>query len=78
VSEPREPDFHWGGRPVFVCPHCPYERVENLDAVLRHEAEAHRPVIRESQLVGPGGEPLLMAEEPEAEGPMKQARRRGK
>lgn len=40
-GETRSPDFHWKGRPVFRCTRegCRYERVENLEAVLRHEQD---------------------------------------
>lgn len=62
MSEIRQPTFLWGGRPVFRCGHCPYERVENLDAVLKHEAEAHAPVVHESPILGPDGAPLMVAE----------------
>ena len=59
-EEVRAPDVHWAGRPVYRCQRCPYERVENLAAVLRHEAEAHKPAVRESQILGPAGETMLV------------------
>lgn len=58
----RQPDFLWGGRPVFRCRQCLYERVENLDAVLEHEA-GHQPASRPSVIVGPGGEALQVADD---------------
>ena len=63
----REPDFLWGGRPVFRCRVCGsgYERVENLAAVLEHERAAHpepAPVVRQSPILGPDGEPLVVVE----------------
>lgn len=63
-SDARKPDFHWGGRPVYRCRKCPYERVENLAAVLQHEAAAHPIVVvtRESRILDQGGEPVLVAE----------------
>ena len=65
VTEPatakgRKPDYHWGGKPVYRCsrkPGCTYERVENLDAVLRHE-ENHQPPVQESRILGTDGKPL--------------------
>lgn len=64
VIPAREPDFHWNGRPVFRCKVCGsrYERVENLAAVLAHEAEAHGPTVRESRILGPDGQAVLIAE----------------
>ena len=55
----REPDFVWGGRPVYRCRHCRYERVDNLEAVLEHE-RAHESETRPSAIVGPSGEALLI------------------
>jgi uncharacterized protein YbaR (Trm112 family) len=71
MSEPaqaeREPDFYWSGHPVFRCRSCGrrYERVENLPAVLEHEAEAHPKIVavRESRILGHDGKPLQVAEE---------------
>jgi hypothetical protein len=63
----REPDFRWSGRPVYRCRFCGahYERVENLPAVLEHEAEAHPQIraVRESRILGHDGKPLEVAEE---------------
>ncbi len=68
VAEPpapvRAPDFVWGGQPVYRCRVCGrYERVGNLEAVERHEVEAHTkaPEVRESRIVGTDGQPLLVA-----------------
>lgn len=63
----REPDFLWGGRPVYRCRTCGdrFERLEDLPAVLQHEAEAHAapaPIVRESPILGPGGETLMVEE----------------
>lgn len=59
----RAPDFHWYGRPVFRCRFCgeKYERVENLDSVLKHEEELHG-VIRMSPILGADGKPLTVSE----------------
>lgn len=54
----------WGGQPVYRCRVCGrYERVGNLEAVERHEVEAHTkaPEARESRIVGTDGLPLLVA-----------------
>lgn len=64
----RAPDFLWYGRPVFRCRFCGrrYERVENLEAVLEHERDAHAQEtreLRESHILGTDGNPLLVAEE---------------
>jgi len=37
----RQADFLWGGRPVYRCRVCPYERVEGLAAVVDHETVIH-------------------------------------
>lgn len=62
----REPDFLWAGRPVYRCRKgCNYERVEGLEAVLRHEVEAHAtpaPVERQSSILGPNGETVVVRE----------------
>ncbi len=68
-AEPREPHHWYYGRPVYRCRVCAqrYERVDNLAAVLQHEAEAHPepsppPVlVRESPILGPDGNPVLVA-----------------
>lgn len=65
----RAPHHTYYGRPVYRCRVCAqrYERVDNLAAVLRHEAEAHPeppppPVlVRESPILGPDGKPVLVA-----------------
>lgn len=65
----RAPHHMYYGRPVYRCRVCAqrYERVDNLAAVLRHEAEAHPeppppPVlVRESPILGPDGKPVLVA-----------------
>lgn len=69
----REPAFQWGGLPVYRCAHygpsCRFERLNDLAAVERHEAEKHAPpaaVVRESPIVGPSGERVLVAERPPA------------
>lgn len=68
--ETREPDFLWQGtRPVFRCRFCGdhFERVENLEAVLKHEREAHGEknvaAIRTSRILGEDGNPLQVEEE---------------
>jgi hypothetical protein len=63
----RAPAFVWSGRPVYRCQVCGphFERVENLAAVERHEAEQHAPpapIVRESPILGEHGRPLLMIE----------------
>jgi hypothetical protein len=68
VIDAREPDFHWGGRPVYRCQlGCGdrFERVENLEAVLRHEEEAHASSrsVRMSSILGADGQPLQVVEE---------------
>ena len=69
MTEDREPDFLWGGKPVYRCRLCPYERMENLAAVLEHEA-GHQRTVRESKILGSDGEPLsVMEEEPKHEEP---------
>lgn len=65
VTEPalakgRKPDYQWLGKPVYRCHRkegCQYERVENLEAVLRHE-EGHQPPVQESRILGADGKPL--------------------
>ena len=73
----RAPTFYWGGRPVYRCTKgCNYERMENLQAVLDHEVQAHPapvPVVRESQILGPQGQTILV-EETSAERPAPTAR----
>ena len=63
-DEGRAPDFLWSGRPVYRCQVCgeKYERLENLDAVLRHEEEAHGAGIRVSAILGADGNPLTILE----------------
>jgi hypothetical protein len=63
----RTPDFTWGGRPVYRCQECGdrFERVDDLEAVLEHEAGAHAPVApipRVSRILGSDGEPLLVTD----------------
>ena len=65
-AEPRAPHHMYYGRPVYRCRVCAqrYERVDNLTAVLEHEATAHPepPVlVRESPVLGPDGKPVLVA-----------------
>jgi len=64
MAQGREPDFLWYGRPVFRCRECgdKYERVENLEAVLRHEEETHGVVARPSPILGTDGKPLTVLE----------------
>jgi hypothetical protein len=62
-SASREPDYHWGGQPVFKChvkQGCQFERLNNLEAVLDHERlhEEGRPPERESRILGKDGKPL--------------------
>lgn len=59
----RQPDYTWGGRPVFKChahEGCQFERLENLPAVLEHELlhEETRQPPRESSILGKDGKPL--------------------
>ena len=62
VAENREPDYLWMGKPVYRCRRCTrYERVGNLAAVLEHET-SHAPEARESAIVGPNGESLVIVE----------------
>ena len=60
----REPDFIWSGQPVYRCRLCgdQYERVANLAAVLDHEATQHPTNARVSQVLGPGGKPLIVVD----------------
>jgi hypothetical protein len=63
----READSVWNGMPVFRCRICGprFERVNNLPAVLEHEAEKHAmpaPTVRESSILGPDGQPMLVQE----------------
>ena len=44
-SASRSASYEWKGRPVFVCRLCRFERVDDLDAVLRHEAR-HQPTAK--------------------------------
>lgn len=57
----RLPDFQWSGRPVFRCSlGCGdrFERVDDVAAVLEHEATMHPTNInRESLILGPDGRP---------------------
>lgn len=53
----RAPDFYWSGKPVFRCRECPYERVENLEAILEHE-QGHQAPARTSAILGSDGAPL--------------------
>ncbi len=63
-AEEREPDFLWYGRPVYRCQVCgdKFERVENLESVLKHEAEEHGGAVRPSPILGADGKPLLVEE----------------
>lgn len=59
----RAPDFLWNGRPVFRCSKgCGprFERVDGLDQVLAHEAG--HATVRESPIVGPAGEAVIVTE----------------
>lgn len=60
----RQPDFFWAGLPVYRCRLCGdrYERVSNLAAVLDHEATQHPTNARVSQVLGPGGQPLIVVD----------------
>ena len=63
----RAPDFLWAGRPVYRCRVCGdrFELMENLGGVLRHEAEIHAATpltVRESPILGPRGETLMVEE----------------
>ena len=61
-AEDRGPDYLWMGKPVYRCRRCTrYERVGNLAAVLEHET-SHAPEARESAIVGPNGESLVIVE----------------
>ena len=60
----REPDARWNGLPVYRCRICKrYERVNHLADVLEHERAAHGIPLRQSQVLGPDGEPVLLEEE---------------
>jgi hypothetical protein len=67
--EAREPDFLWQGtRPVYRCRFCGdhFERVEDLDAVLKHEQEVHaekESPVRTSRILGEDGNPLQVEED---------------
>jgi hypothetical protein len=63
----RAPDFTWNGRDVYRCRECGdrFERVDNLEAVLEHEAEAHAPAppaSRTSRILGSDGDPLQVTD----------------
>jgi hypothetical protein len=60
----RQPDFIWSGLPVYRCRLCrdQYERVSNLAAVLDHEATQHPTNARVSNVLGPGGQPLIVVD----------------
>jgi len=63
ATDGRVPDFLWNGRPVYRCRLCPYERVENLAAVLQHEGEHHQPpATRTSSILGLDGAPLKVTD----------------
>lgn len=77
----RKPNFFWSGRPVYRCQYCGdhYERVENPEAVIQHEAEMHGNTFRESPILAPGGEPAMVAVEEQPihdEGLRQEGRRR--
>lgn len=72
----RAPTFLWGGRPVYRCSKCPYERVENLADVLVHEADTHGLVVRETEIIGLDGAPLQIVEEQPKEEPPRVATER--
>lgn len=61
---PRQPDLVWAGQPVYRCRLCgeQYERVANLAAVLDHERTQHPTNARVSQVLGPGGQPLIVVD----------------
>lgn len=60
----RPPDFFWAGQPVWRCRLCgdQYERVSNLAAVEDHERTQHPTNARVSQVLGPGGKPLIVVD----------------
>jgi hypothetical protein len=58
----RKPDAMWNGLPVYRCSRCPYERVDNADAVTEHEA-GHGPYVRPSSILGADGQPFEVEEE---------------
>ena len=60
----REPDYLWSGQPVYRCSVCGdrYERVDDLESVLEHEAEAHPTFVRPSPILGTDGRALLVEE----------------
>lgn len=60
----RQPDFFWSGLPVYQCRLCgdQYERVSNLAAVEDHERTQHPTNARVSQVLGPGGKPLIVVD----------------
>lgn len=70
----RPPSYYWSGFPVFRCSKgkgCRFESVNNLDAVLDHETDQHpdpAPVVRESPILGPSGEALVVVETVSEEG----------
>lgn len=60
----RQPDFIWGGQPVFEC-HLGcgdrFQRIGDLAAVVDHEKTAHPTNLRVSeQLLGEDGRPLIV------------------
>lgn len=59
----RQPDFIWGGQPVFQCRFCGerYQRINDLAAVLNHEKTDHPTNSRVSEVLGPDGRPLIVA-----------------
>lgn len=65
MTEAREPAFYWSGLPVYRCRYCGdrFERVDNLKAVLDHEAALHPVRIRTSPILGPEGEAVEVIEE---------------
>jgi hypothetical protein len=60
----RQPDFLWSGLPVFRCRLCgdQYERVNDLASVEDHERTQHPTNARVSQVLGPGGKPLIVVD----------------
>ena len=65
MTEAREPAFYWSGLPVYRCRYCGdrFERVDNLKAVLDHEAALHPVRVRTSPILGPEGQAVEVIED---------------
>jgi hypothetical protein len=58
----RQPDFIWGGQPVYECRFCRdrYQRIGDLASVVDHERTQHPTNLRVSEVLGPDGRPLIV------------------